>query len=52
VATGHLTNNEPLEVGQRLSIGSRQGVIQAIEPTLHAPELRVVVELREESRHS
>jgi hypothetical protein len=45
-------NDEPLEVGQCLSIGGRQGVIQAIEPTLRAPELRVVVQLREDSRHS
>jgi hypothetical protein len=52
VATGHLTNDEPLEVGQTLSIGGRQGVIQVIEPTLRATELRVVVQLREDSRHS
>ena len=52
VATGHLTNEEPLEVGQSLSIGNRQGVIQAIEPTLSAPELRVVVQLRDDSLHS
>lgn len=52
LATGHLTNDEPLQVGQALKIGSRQGVIEAIEPMLRAPELRLVVQLREDSRES
>ena len=49
VATGHLTNEEPLQVGQPLSIGSRKGVIQMIQPVLRASELRLVVQLHDES---
>jgi hypothetical protein len=49
VATGHLTNEEPLHVGQPINIGSRKGVIQTIQPVLRASELRLVVQLQDES---
>jgi hypothetical protein len=42
VATGYLTNDEPLEVGQSLSIGNRRGVIQSIEPTLRDPNFALL----------
>jgi hypothetical protein len=45
VATGHLTNDVPLEVGESIRIGSLEGVIQTIEPVLRDPELRIVVQL-------
>jgi hypothetical protein len=52
VATGHLTNEEPLQVGQTLNIGSRKGVIQTIQPVLRASELRLVVQLQDGSLRS
>jgi hypothetical protein len=50
--TGHLTNDETLQVGQPLNIGSRKGVIRRIEPVLRGSELRVVVQLEDESQRS
>jgi hypothetical protein len=52
VATGHLTNDESLQVGQLLNIGSHKGVIRTIEPVLRGSELRVVVQLQDESLRS
>jgi hypothetical protein len=48
VATGRLTNDEPLQVGQPIKIGGREGVIQTIEPLLRDRELRIVVQLRDD----
>lgn len=48
VATGHLSWLEPLEVGDPITIGRRQGIIRTIEPLLGQPELRLVVQLRRE----
>jgi hypothetical protein len=45
VATGHLTNDEQLEVGQSIKIGKHEGVIRTIEPLLRDDELRIVVQL-------
>jgi hypothetical protein len=45
VATGHLTSDAPFDVGDSIKIGSREGVIQTIEPLLRDPELRIVVQL-------
>jgi hypothetical protein len=45
VATGHLTREEPLEVGERLMIGSRPGIVRSVEPLLGEQELRLVVQL-------
>jgi hypothetical protein len=49
LATGHLTNHEPLEAGQSIKIGKREGVIQTVEPLLGESELRVVVQLPKDS---
>lgn len=48
VATGHLTYEQPLQVGETLVIGSRSGLVRSIEPRLHEPELQVLVQLRRE----
>jgi hypothetical protein len=49
VATGRLTWEEVLEVGDRITIGSQQGIVRAIEPLLGDRERRLVVQLwREE----
>jgi len=45
IATGHLTREEPLEVGERVTIGSRAGIVRSIEPQLRDRELRLVVQL-------
>ena len=44
IATGHLTHEEPLEVGERINIGS-QGVVRSIEPVLGQHELTLVVQI-------
>ena len=45
IATGHLSRDEPLEVGERLTIGSQSGIVRAVEPLLRERELRLVVQL-------
>ena len=45
VATGHLSREEPLEVGSRLEINGQLGIVRTIEPLLGERELRLVVEL-------
>jgi len=49
VATGHLSCEQPLEVGDRLPIGSREGIVRTIEPLLGERELRLVVQLIREN---
>jgi len=45
LATGHLTQQEPLEVGDRIEIGGSAGIVRFIEPILGEHELRLVVQL-------
>jgi hypothetical protein len=45
VATGHVSWEEPLEVGDSITIGRRQGIIRTIEPLLGEQEMRLVVQL-------
>ena len=50
IATGHMGREQPLEVGERITIGSHSGIVRAIEPLLGERELRLVVQLlRDES---
>jgi hypothetical protein len=42
VATGRLSRAQPLEVGERLSIGGREGIVRTIEPLLGERELRLM----------
>ena len=35
----------PLEVGERIAIGSHNGIVRAIDPLLHERELHLVVRL-------
>ena len=44
VATGHLTDETPLDVGDRITIGRAEGIVRQIEPILG--------EKRTPSRHS
>ena len=48
IATGHLSREQPLEVGERIAIGSQAGIVRAIEPLLGERELRLVVQLLRE----
>ena len=45
IATGHFSREQPLEVGERIKIGSHSGIVRAIEPLLGERELRLVVQL-------
>ncbi len=46
IATGHLSSEQPLEIGERMTIGSRSGIVRSIEPLLGQRELRLVVQFR------
>lgn len=45
IATGHLSREQPLEIGERIAIGRQAGIVRAIEPLLGERELRLVVQL-------
>ena len=45
IATGHLSRELPLEVGERVTVGSQSGIVRTIEPLLGDRELRLVVQL-------
>ncbi len=45
VATGHLSREQPLEIGERIEIGGQPGIVRAIQPLLGEHELRLVVQL-------
>ena len=45
IATGHLTHETPLEVGDRIAIGRAEGIVREIEPTLGGREHRLVIQL-------
>lgn len=42
-STGHLSRETPVEVGDRLEILGREGIVRAVEPLLEGGELRLVV---------
>jgi hypothetical protein len=48
VATGHLALDRPLEIGERVVIGSQPGIVRSIDPLLGERELRLVVQLLRE----
>jgi len=52
LATGHLTQPEPLEVGDRIEIGGSAGIVRTVEPILGEHELRLVVQLMATSDES
>jgi hypothetical protein len=41
LATGHLSREQPHEVGERIVIGGRPGIVRTIEPLLGERELRL-----------
>lgn len=52
IATGHISVGAGLEVGERVVIGRRPGIVRSVEPVLGGRELRLVVQLtRDEIDH-
>jgi hypothetical protein len=49
VATGHLSLERPLAVGDAVAIGESRGIVRSIEPLLGDAELRLVVQLLRDS---
>ena len=45
IATGHLTYDQPLEIGQRLTIAGRQGIVRSIIPVRGQNQQRLIVQL-------
>jgi hypothetical protein len=45
MATGRMNYEQPLEVGDRIEIGGRHGIVSTIEPVLREHALRLVVQL-------
>jgi hypothetical protein len=51
IATGHLSREQPFEVGEGIVIGSNAGVVKAVQPVLHEIELRLVVQIEHQPRN-
>jgi hypothetical protein len=51
IATGHFSREQPLEVGERITIGGRAGIVRDVPPALGERELRLVVQLTREFDH-
>jgi hypothetical protein len=47
-STGHLAQEQPLEVGDHITIGGAVGIVRTIEPLLRERELRLIVQLLRE----
>jgi len=45
LATGHLTREKKLQIGDGLEIAGSPGIVRTIEPVVGEHELRLVVEL-------
>ena len=45
LATGRFSRDSPLDVGQRIQVNGREGIIRSIEPQLHRGDQRVVIQL-------
>ena len=45
IATGHLSRERPMQVGERIVIAGRPGIVRSVEPLLGEHESRLVVQL-------
>jgi L-arabinose isomerase len=45
VATGHMKQQDPLVVGDRVVIGGHPGIVHAVSPQIVQGEVRLVVQL-------
>ena len=50
IATAHLTEDVPLQLGDRITIGRTRGTITEIGPPLSDGEIRLVVQLELQAR--
>jgi hypothetical protein len=44
-ATGHITLDEPVEIGDEIRIGRKHGIVRQLGPRLADGEFRLVIEL-------
>jgi hypothetical protein len=51
IATGHLSLDQQLHVGEEIAIGPNRGTIKTIEPLLATRETRLVVQVPDPSAH-
>ncbi len=49
IATGHMTHERALVIGERIYIGGQPGIVRSIEPVLSERELHLVVQLLREN---
>jgi hypothetical protein len=49
VATGHLSCEQPLEIGDRIEVGGQAAIVRTIEPLLGEREVRLVAMLAQEA---
>jgi hypothetical protein len=45
IATGHLNQDQPLEVGERIGVAGHTGIIREIIPRVDHNPVRLIVEL-------
>ena len=45
IATGRMTRERALEVGERITLSERLGVVRSIEPVLSERDLHIVIQL-------
>jgi hypothetical protein len=45
IATGRMTRGCAFEVGERVTVGGRLGVVRLVEPVLRERELHLVIQL-------
>lgn len=45
IATGRLSREQPLEVGDRLEIAHQVGIVRSVDPLLGESTMRLVVQL-------
>ena len=45
IATGQLTHEQPLEVGQRVTLAGREGIVRSIIPIRGQNQQRLIVQL-------
>ena len=50
IETGHLSREEPYQVGDHVEIGSSRGIVRTVNPLLVNGELHLVVQLARQSR--
>ena len=50
VATGRLSTEEPLAIGEPLTLGRYSGIVRSVAPRLGERELHLIVQLRRDEQ--